>query len=337
MDPLTQGLLGTSLAQSFATRPRFRVAAICGLLGGMAPDLDVFIRSKGDPLFFLEYHRHFTHSLAFVPFGGLIVSVALFAMLKKRASFKEIYLYSTLGLATHGLLDACTTYGTSLYWPFSSWRVSWNIISIIDPIFTGILLIAVILALVKRNARVIQIGLGLALLYLAFGIVQHHRVGAHMSTVAKQRGHVIEKRMVNPTLGNTFLWRSVYQHEKTYFVDAVYVGLFSPPRVKAGVRIPVIDKETVFPEIEIDTVQRQDIRRFSHFSQTFICIDPGQPNVISDLRYGSLPYDARSLWGIRVDPLTPERHTAWANLRHFSKADKIIFWEMVKGHFPDSK
>src|SRR5690606_29471703 len=45
-----------------------------GALGGMAPDLDVIIRSASDPLLALEYHRHFTHSLAFIPIGGLLVA-----------------------------------------------------------------------------------------------------------------------------------------------------------------------------------------------------------------------------------------------------------------------
>ena len=43
--------------------------------------------------------------------------------------------FSTLGILTHGFLDACTSYGTSLFWPFSSTRVSWNVISIVDPFF----------------------------------------------------------------------------------------------------------------------------------------------------------------------------------------------------------
>ncbi|GIS21122.1 MAG: hypothetical protein CM15mP120_30380 [Pseudomonadota bacterium] len=40
------------------------------------------------------------------------------------------------GYATHGLLDACTSYGTQLFWPFSNVRVAWNNSSIVDPLFT---------------------------------------------------------------------------------------------------------------------------------------------------------------------------------------------------------
>ena len=116
MDPLSQGLIGAAISQSCAKKKNIRIAALCGALGGMAPDLDIFIRSTYDPLLFIEYHRHFTHSLAFIPLGGFIVACALYALLRKHSSFALIYLFTTLGFATHGLLDACTSYGTRLLW-----------------------------------------------------------------------------------------------------------------------------------------------------------------------------------------------------------------------------
>ena len=117
-----------------------KIAAICGAVGGMAPDLDTFIRSANDSLLFIEYHRHFTHSLFFAPLGGLFVSLFLYIFFKNKLSFRNLYLHTTIGFSSHGLLDACTSYGTRLLWPFSDLRVSWNIISIIDPIYTTTLL-----------------------------------------------------------------------------------------------------------------------------------------------------------------------------------------------------
>ena len=136
MDPLSQGVIGASVAQSTVKNKRYLVSAgILGFLSGMAPDLDIFIRSEQDPLLFLEYHRQFSHSLVFIPIGGLICASILFFILrlKKSLSFKQAWIFSTLGYGTHGLLDACTSYGTLLLWPFSYSRISWNNISIIDP------------------------------------------------------------------------------------------------------------------------------------------------------------------------------------------------------------
>ena len=162
MDPLTQGVLGAALPQATAARARFAASAgLLGFLAGMAADLDVLIRSSSDPLLFLEYHRQFTHSLIFVPFGGLFCALILHGLLGRRRglSFRQSWLFCTLGYATHALLDACTTYGTMLFWPFSDVRVAWNTISIIDPLFTLPLLFAVVLA--GRRSRPVYARLGL--------------------------------------------------------------------------------------------------------------------------------------------------------------------------------
>ena len=51
MDPLSQAVLGTSFSQA-ATKQKTQQwpALIIGALAGMAPDLDVLIRSSDDPL-----------------------------------------------------------------------------------------------------------------------------------------------------------------------------------------------------------------------------------------------------------------------------------------------
>ena len=120
MDPLTQGTVGAAFSQSSADKENILKISVIGFLAGVAPDLDVLIQSSTDPILFLEYHRQFSHSLFFIPFGSLIVAALIFPLFKKSMSFKTIYIASFLGYATHGLLDACTSYGTLLFWPFSN-------------------------------------------------------------------------------------------------------------------------------------------------------------------------------------------------------------------------
>ena len=156
MDPLSQAVVGASCAQVFSNKKHFISATILGFLAGMAADLDVFIRYNEDPMLFLEFHRQFSHSLLFIPIGGLLCA-GLFHLLfrnKTEVAFRYTYLYATIAYASHGLLDSCTSYGTQLLWPFSNHRVSWDTISIIDPILTLPLVFLIIFAAIKRSRRI---------------------------------------------------------------------------------------------------------------------------------------------------------------------------------------
>ena len=126
MDPVSQGVFGAVFAQTRSQKKNLAKAAVVGALAGMAPDLDIALRSTNDPLFALEFHRHFTHALIFIPVGALICSLVFYRFFRKRLRFAEIYLFALFGYGSHGLLDACTTYGTMLLWPFSDMRVAWN-------------------------------------------------------------------------------------------------------------------------------------------------------------------------------------------------------------------
>jgi inner membrane protein len=144
MDIVTQGLLGAALAQAAAPPSQSRAATVVGFCAGVLPDADALLRSSADPLLFLDWHRHFTHALAFVPAGALIASILLAPFYLRPLGATRLYGYAFLGYALSGLLDACTSYGTHLWWPFSDERVAWRIISIVDPIFSGILLVGVV-------------------------------------------------------------------------------------------------------------------------------------------------------------------------------------------------
>lgn len=333
MDPCSQALLGASLSCSFSKKKDLSKASICGLAGGFFPDLDIIIKSENDPLLFLEYHRHFTHSLFFVPIGGLIVSGILYiTFFRKKISFSKIYLFSSLGIFTHGLLDACTSYGTSLYWPFSNERVSWSIISIIDPIFTLILILGFIFCIKLKSKIYSQIGFLFSIVYLMLGLFKHNLTFEFVKNLSNERGHEVERFFLNPTIGNNILWRSIYQFEGNYYVDAIYIPLISPPKFKKGSSVNKIDKENHFQHIKSNSQLMVDIDRFSFFSQGYIYFHPDFRNVIADLRYGTLPFDLNSLWGIEINEEKQDSHVEFKNLRNFKSFHYKEFWEMLKGN-----
>jgi len=328
MDPLSQGVLGASASQSFASDPgKQRSAMLVGLLAGMAPDLDVFIRSANDPLLFLEYHRQFTHSLFFIPVGALLCSLILYPLLKRTLTFSTTYLYAFLGYATHGLLDGCTSYGTQLFWPVSDVRISWNVVSIIDPLFTLPVLALVCVAFMRKQARYARFALIYALIYLSLGVVQRERAESVAMALAEERGHIPTRITVKSTIGNRYLWRLIYEYEGRYYVDAATVGWNKVPI--RGASVDKLDVASDYPWLPPDSIQARDIERFRWFSDGFIAQNPDNNLMIMDVRYSLLPNELKPLWVIQLKPEEPWQHVDYLNTRDLTPKTRQRFLEML--------
>jgi inner membrane protein len=329
MDPVSQAVVGSAAAQSISKK-QFVSAGILGCLGGMAPDLDVLIRSSTDPLLFLTYHRHFTHSLLFIPIGGLICALVLHQLIGKRQdlSFKQSYLYCTVGYATHALLDACTTYGTMLFWPFSDVRIAWNMVSVIDPLFTIPLLLLVIAAALKKNPWLARIALLWAVTYPSLGLLQHDRAIAVGYQIAQQRGHNPTRLEAKPSFGNILVWKVVYEYDQYFYVDAVRAGINT--KIFIGNRAAKLDTNRDFPWLDKSSQQAKDIERFRWFSIDYLAIDPNNTNRVIDVRYSMVPNQIAPLWSIELSPSAkPAEHVKYLTNRDASDARLDVFKAML--------
>lgn len=299
MDVVSQAVLGAGLAQSFARdKTRQLSALLIGALAGMAADLDVFIASNSDPLLFLEYHRQFTHSLLFIPFGALACALLLYGFFKNKLSFFQVYLFSFLGYSTHGLLDGCTSYGTQLFWPFSDERVAWNIISIVDPLFTLPVLAGIIFAVVKNKRNIARLTFLYALVFICIGFIQKHRADDALYALAAERGHSIERYMTKPSFANRHVWKTVYEAGGRYYVDAV--KLLWDSKYITGTSVQKLDIQRDYPWLAENSQQAKDIERFRWFSADYLAVDPADKSVIMDVRYSHVPNQIKLMWGIRL-------------------------------------
>ncbi len=333
MDPLSQAFAGATVAQSLTRiRTGQKTAFVAGALSGMAADLDVLIRSQHDPILFLEFHRQFTHSLIFIPLGALLCAAVLAPLLRRRAGyagFARIYLYCLLGYASHGLLDACTSYGTQLFWPFSDLRITWDIISIIDPLFTLPIVLLVIAGAMTGRQALPRVALVYGLLYLGFGYLQHERAMQALETLAAQRGHTPARSTVKPTLANLYLWKLIYEYDGRYYVDAARIGL----------RHHFIEGESVSSQVDArelaaSPLQARDIERFRWFSAGYIAQYTDDPLMIGDIRYSILPNTIKPLWGIRLRPDQPDRHVDYVTTREMNDGVRRRFYALLFGKLP---
>ncbi|HNO74682.1 metal-dependent hydrolase [Nitrosomonas mobilis] len=331
MDLLTQGLLGANLAVTGAQKHEIRLATGIGFFAGMVADADILIQSEQDPLLTIEFHRHFTHSLFFVPFGAFIAAVLLWPFLRKRLGFPRLYLFCLLGYSLSGVLDALTSYGTHLLWPLIETRVALNIISVIDPVFTLILLVALIIAFRNKTKTHAIFGLIIASLYLLIGYAQLQRAELTALTIAQSRHHEIERLLVKPTLGNLLLWRSIYEYGDRFYVDAVRVGFFSSPTVYPGESVEKFVKTNYLDRSFMGSILAGDIDRFSIFSDGFVALQQGRQDLLVDIRYSSLPNSTAPLWAIEMNPAQPDQHAQFRVFRSMSKTLREEFVALLMG------
>ena len=328
MDPLTQGTIGAVLPQALSKK-NLGIVALLGFLSGMAPDLDIFIRSSTDPLLSLEYHRQFTHSLVFIPFGGLICALFLFVVFKKISpfNFKKTWLYCTLGYGTHGLIDACTSYGTLLFWPLSDVRIAWNNISIIDPLFTLPLILLIALATIKKKNVYSKIALGWAVIYLMIGMYLHNVAINVGKEIAEQRGHTITRIKAKPSFGNLILWKTIYETDNQFYVDATNL-LFN--KIIPGESIKKLNQEEDFPWLKEESQQYKDVERFKWFSNDFLAVNPQNKNQIIDIRYSGIPNEIGGLWGVQLNPNKHnQEHVEFVSMRSASIERFKVLRDMI--------
>ena len=329
MDPLSQGTVGAAFAQSAANKNNIFKIGFIGFLAGLTPDLDVLIQSSTDPILSLEYHRQFTHSLFFIPFGSLIVALLIFPLVKRSMSLKTVYFASLLGYATHGLLDACTSYGTQLFWPFSNERVSWNNISIVDPLFTIPVLILLVIAIRTKNKIFSFFGIGWIIFYLSLGFVQYERALSVAIELANMRGHNAERLTLKPSFGNLILWKSIYQHKETFYVDAIRTAQSSTWCLGESIR--AFDYQYHLPDLDEGSQQKNDIERFRWFSQDYLGYDK-EKNILTDVRYSMIPNQISPMWGLIIDVQRGiNEHAIWWTSRSLDQSQIDLFKDMLKG------
>ena len=329
MDPLSQGTVGAAFAQSVANKNNIFKIGFIGFLAGMTPDLDVLIQSSTDPILSLEYHRQFTHSLFFIPFGSLIFTILIFPLFKSSLSLKTVYFASFLGYATHGLLDACTSYGTQLFWPFSNERISWNNISIVDPLFTIPILIFLVMAIKTKKKKFSFFGIGWIIFYLTLGYVQYERALSAAIELATLRGHNADRMTLKPSIGNLILWKSIYKHKETFYVDAIRTVQSSTWCL--GETIRVFDYKSHLPDLDKESQQKKDIERFRWFSQDYLGYDK-EKNIVTDVRYSMIPNQIAPMWGLTIDEQRGiNDHATWWTSRNLDQNQIDLFINMLKG------
>jgi inner membrane protein len=286
MDSITQITLGAAVGEAVAGRDAGARAPLWGAFFGLLPDLDVLANPLLTEIQALTLHRSATHSLLFIALVTLGAALGLrrFSPKADVSTGRWGALVATT-LITHVGLDCLTTYGTQLFWPFSSYPVIYSTIFIIDPVYTVPLAAGLLLSLrwaprtwARRWSN--YAGLALSSVYLLVTVGNKLFVQDVFTDALRTQVPSYERVFTTPTPFNNLLWRGVAEAPEGY-----YIGLYSVLDPDRSIDFRYVPKGHARLGDARTSPVIEKLRRFSRGYYTVRSTDRGEP-VLEDLRFG---------------------------------------------------
>ncbi|ABA59268.1 metal-dependent hydrolase [Nitrosococcus oceani] len=347
MDTLTHALSGALLARATASSKQptgqLRVGerVLLGALAATFPDSDFILRWTTDLLTYLNLHRGITHSVVMLPIWGALLATLFWRLRGKQKPWQVYFGVSLLGISIHIAGDVITAYGTQIFAPLSNYKAAWPTTFVIDPWFTGIIVIGLLGCWYWRHSRLpAVIGLAILAVYVGFqGMLRAQALAlgheyARQQSLANIRVHALPQPL------SPFNWKIVVAAPQKYYVSQVnllrkqipvpalpnspfWVGLYTAYPPLTAMKWTQYQRYGNSNEESLArTVWQQEILQgYRQFAQlpTLYAIDrkAGRlcvwfvdlrfilPNLIPPFRYGGCRQAQDSGWELRQLPGTP--------------------------------
>lgn len=316
-----------------------------GAVAGAFPDIDAFYGFFVGPFGNLVSHRGITHSLFFGPVVGSIAGWLWWRFERRRAppgdavpELSDWIGLFVVALMSHPLLDWFTTFGTQLLAPLSRTRFALDGVAVLDPAYTLLLAIGLVLAIGLGRRRHAGYCTGIALLLSTAYLF----VGLGINGMAGQEAR---RQLITAGIdaGEVHAYPTMLQlpHRRVVAItrDEVRVGFVSmwrPCQIEWGVAPRVRNAR-------IDAIlATREGRIYSWFtggllSAAIVDEADGQLVRLVDLRYGYVTDPLQGLWGIetRFDEAgrmvgLPERYNSRP------KVDRDSVGRLLADAFPSS-
>ncbi len=258
-----------------------------GALAQSLPDIDVVASLWSDPAADLLVHRGFTHSILF----ALLITPAL-AWCGKRwnkeanMTFQSWCIFLGTQVLLHIFLDSFNAYGTGWFEPFSSARISFNVLFVADPLFTIWLIISSLALLTHWNNKTWRIrwtrfGLLLSGLYFLIAITSKLIITRDVEMNLKEQSIDHEAYFTTPTPFNSLLWNVVAADKGGYQIG--YCSVFDHDPKIAFRYFPKNDS------LLSPFRKRTDVKQLIQFSKGYYTVvNHGDSLVFNDLRFGQV-------------------------------------------------
>ena len=205
MDSVTHGLAGWLTARALPKDSCRKEATAAVVIGSVLPDADHVATLLGNELY-LKLHRGISHGFAGVALTSLLVALLLYRFGKWK-DLKKLYPLVLLGQLLHISLDLLNSYGTQIFQPFSDARVSFDLLFVIDLIFTGIIVAG--LALSRRRPAPARLAMAVLAGYVGFAAVLHFRAEDAVRSAARRYDVPVVSIAALPRLGEISLGKDL--------------------------------------------------------------------------------------------------------------------------------
>ena len=284
MDSLTQLALGAAVGEAVLGKEEGNKAMLWGAIAGTIPDLDILIYPFVDEVQQLAIHRGLSHSILFALLASPLLGVLLSKMYKNSSHWKKWALLLFWSFFTHALLDSFTNYGTQIFYPFSSYPVSFDTIFIIDPLYTLPLIIGVIAALIAgrkrslKRTRANKLGLIISSLYLFFTLCNKIYITNVFEDALQLKGISYEQFYSNPSPFNNVMWYGVADDGENVWIGAY--SWFDKDREVAFNQVPK-NEELLAPY-----QGQRPVDRLYWFSKGYFVVEEENGNLfLNDVRF----------------------------------------------------
>ncbi|MBQ0787090.1 MAG: metal-dependent hydrolase [Oceanihabitans sp.] len=332
MDSLTQIVLGAAVGEAVLGKKVGNKAMLYGAIVGTIPDFDVFASYFTDTVSALAIHRGFTHSIVFsmlfAPVFGWCVS--------RYETYKNFKNWSWLffwAFVTHPILDAHTTWGTQLFWPFDL-RLAFKNIFVIDPLYTIPFLVFLILAMRQKRSSerrrfYNKMGLIISTSYLAITLLLKGVAYTKFESALATQNIVYLDMDTRPSPLNTVLWSANVETEDAYllgnysFFDTEPITFESYPKKH---------------ELLGNLVEDESVKRMITITEGWYTINKKEDVLyFNDLRFGLLsltPQSNNFVFKYRLDVDASRKVIFTEEPKNNRDGKKLLteLWQRLKGN-----
>jgi inner membrane protein len=286
LDTLTHTVLGACIGEALMGKKIGKKAMLWGALAQNIPDIDVITSSWMSMPDYLLAHRGFLHSFLF-----LILITPFFALIAERIhrphniALKKWILFFGLQIFIHIFIDSFNSYGTGWFEPFSHYRVSFNSVFVLDPLYTiWSLMGCIVLLILKRKSTARRFwwrfGVIMTSLYLGYCIINKMIIDSDVREIFKDQNISHARYFTTPAPLNSWLWFVVAENDSGY-----YSGFRS-----------VFDKDKMdfswYPKNDslLKPVEEQhDVMQLKRFSKGYYTVEKWKDTLVfNDLRFGQI-------------------------------------------------